>query len=240
MQNVELVRFSNDLELAVSVAKRWAGELGALGEAGRPYGVALSGGRVAGKLFSALADLGARRVALFQQVHWFWGDERCVPPEDPESNFGLAQRLFLRPLAIPEKKIHRVRGEDPPKVAAARAEADLRGQMPAGADGLPVLDLIFLGMGEDGHVASVFPGESAEWVDDPAVYRAVVAVKPPPNRITLGYRTIAAAREVWVLASGQGKERALQESLKPEGETPLARLLKLRSRTSIFTDILSA
>jgi 6-phosphogluconolactonase len=240
MQNVELIRFSNDSELAVSVGKRWASGLEALGETGRPYGVALSGGRIAARLFSVLAELAADRVDLFKPVHFFWGDERCVPPDDPESNFGLAQRLLLRPLAIPEGRVHRVRGEDQPKVAAARAAADLRGVMSGDAEDLPVLDLIFLGMGEDGHVASLFPGEGAEWVDDPAIYRPVVAVKPPPNRITFGYRTIAAAREVWVLASGAGKERALQDSLKPGGQTPLARVLKLRARTRIFTDILSA
>jgi 6-phosphogluconolactonase len=97
--------------------------------------------------------------------------------------------------------------------------------------------MIFLGVGEDGHTASLFPTEPAEMIKNTAVYRAVVGPKPPPRRVTLGYQTIAAARQVWVLASGAGKENALQVSLKPDGDTPLARVLKMRSQIRILTDI---
>ena len=99
------------------------------------------------------------------------------------------------------------------------------------------MDWVFLGMGEDGHVASLFPGESAAVMDRPAIYRNVVAVKPPPQRITLGYAALAAAREVWVLASGAGKEAILRASLKAEGVTPLARVIASRAQTRIFTDL---
>ena len=92
-------------------------------------------------------------------------------------------------------------------------------------------------MGEEGHVASLFPGEPQELITSKDVYRAVVAAKPPPHRITMGYSTIAAARQVWVLASGPGKEKALRDALGPGGSTPLARLIQLRSDTKIFTDI---
>jgi len=100
-----------------------------------------------------------------------------------------------------------------------------------------VLDLVLLGMGEDGHVASLFPGEAEDVMNSSAVYRAVTASKPPPRRISLGYGALVAAREVWMLASGSGKETALRESLSPTGATPLARLLRARGRTRIFTDI---
>jgi 6-phosphogluconolactonase len=100
------------------------------------------------------------------------------------------------------------------------------------------LDLIFLGMGEDGHVASLFPGEEDEAISSEAVYRAVTAVKPPPRRMTLGYAAIVAATEVWVVASGAGKEGALKESLSPTGKTPLARVLNRRAQTKILTDIM--
>jgi 6-phosphogluconolactonase len=130
-----------------------------------------------------------------------------------------------------------VRGEEQPAVAAAKAEADLRSAVSANEAGQPVLDLIFLGMGEDGHVASLFPAEPESMVNDPALYRPVVATKPPPNRITVGYQAIAAAGEVWVLASGAGKVQALRESIKRGGQTPLARVLRIRQQTVVFTDI---
>jgi 6-phosphogluconolactonase len=92
-------------------------------------------------------------------------------------------------------------------------------------------------MGEDGHVASLFPGEPDEVISDPAIYRAVTAVKPPPRRFTLGYDVIVRAAEAWVLAAGAGKQGALKESVSPNGKTPLARVLRQRELTHIFTDI---
>jgi 6-phosphogluconolactonase len=130
-----------------------------------------------------------------------------------------------------------LRGEDPPESAAAGAEREARAIAPVGENGQPVFDLIFLGMGEDGHIASLFPGESEAAAAGPAVYRPVIASKPPPRRLTMGYSAIAAAKQVWVLASGAGKEGALRNSLAPNGTTPLARVLKSRSETKIYTDI---
>ena len=92
-------------------------------------------------------------------------------------------------------------------------------------------------MGEDGHVASLFPREASELRESRAVYRSVIGPKPPPNRVTLGYAAIVAARKVWMLASGAGKEIALRESLSATGTTPFGRVIQLRSRTNIFTDI---
>ena len=92
-------------------------------------------------------------------------------------------------------------------------------------------------MGEDGHVASLFPGEPNVLISDKAIYRAVKnSPKPPLNRVTLGYAAIAAARQVWVLVSGAGKEAALRESLDVNGCTPLARVTKFRTQTRIFSD----
>jgi 6-phosphogluconolactonase len=141
-------------------------------------------------------------------------------------------------LGIVADRIHRIRGEASPEEAAQHAEAELCRIAPLNGDGQPVLDLIFLGMGEDGHVASLFPGEPETALSDKAVYRVVRnSPKPPPVRITLGYATIAAARQVWVLASGAGKETALRESLKPEGQTPLARVLRSCPQAKVFTDL---
>jgi 6-phosphogluconolactonase len=108
-------------------------------------------------------------------------------------------------------------------------------------NGQPVLDLVLLGLGEDGHTASLFPGESDEVASSPAVYRAIFnSPKPPPERVTLGYGAIAAAQQVWMLASGgAAKEKAFRESLIADGRTPFGRVLRDRNETRIFSDIVA-
>ena len=199
--------------------------------------IAVSGGRIAKDFFTALARLTHEQGRSLAHVHFFWADERCVPPDDAESNYRSAAELLIVPLGLPAQNVHRLRGEDDPDRAAQAAEAELRRWTAASSGSQPVLDLVLLGMGEDGHVASLFPGEPAEVMGSDAVYRPVTASKPPPRRITLGYGAIAAAREVWVLASGAGKEAALRESLSPSGKTPLARVLQRRTSTKLFTDL---
>jgi len=237
MSNYELFSFPGPEQLAAAAARAWMDDLKIADSNEAPYCVALSGGRIARQLFSASAGLAKTERLSLDTVEFFWGDERCVPPGDPESNFLVARELLLVPLGIAESRIHRVRGEEEPEFAASEAEAELCRIASLDEDGQPVLDLIFLGMGEDGHVASLFPGEPKEVRDSKAVYRPVTAPKPPPRRITLGYRAIAAAREVWVLASGAGKEGALRESLAPGGKTPLAEALRRRKSTKFYTDI---
>src|SRR6266496_527225 len=153
-----LFSFTTDDALARTVANRWLDELAARTNDTAPYCVALSGGRIARKFFAAVAERAQARPVSFGHLHFFWADERCVPPTDAESNFGLAKAHLLEPLAISPDKIHRVRGEISPQWAAAEAEAEVCRIAPVNGSGQPVLDLAFLGMGEDGHVASLFPG----------------------------------------------------------------------------------
>src|SRR5882724_10377348 len=205
MGDVEMLTFPDGRALAQAAAKQWLQQVQARAPQPSPYCLALSGGRIAGRFFEAVVELAREQHAAFMAAEFFWGDERCVPPSDPESNFGLARALLLVPLGIPEKQVHRIVGEAPPAEAAARAEADLRRIAPANAAADPVLDMIFLGMGEDGHAASLFPGEAEEVMNLKAVFRPVIASKPPPQRITIGYPTIAAAKQSWVLVSGPDK-----------------------------------
>jgi 6-phosphogluconolactonase len=237
----KLNSFPDDVSLAKAAAAGWLNELTLWSKAGKTtdfYCVALSGGRIAKTFCSEIARQGADHRDLFNQVHFFWADERCVPPTDPESNYAIARQLLFEPLKIPEAQIHRLQGEKNEALALrdAMENIELRASPKLGK-GQPIFDMIFLGMGEDGHVASLFPGESEQVMSDPAFYRAVTAVKPPPRRLTLGYGAIVGALEVWVLVSGAGKQGALKESLLPAGKTPLARVLKQRSRTIIFSDI---
>jgi 6-phosphogluconolactonase len=233
----ELLRFPDPETLAKVAASEWLKELQAIANREKPFCIALSGGRIAHGLFVSAAALFPNHGSLPPSVHFFWGDERCVPPNDPESNFRLADETFLSPLQVPQAQVHRILGELPPAQAAVQAEAQLRQWALISNNGQPIFDLVFLGMGEDGHIASLFPTEPEEMIQKPDVFRNVIGTKPPPNRITLGYPVLAAARQIWVLASGSGKESALHESLSPEGRTPMARLLKLRSNTRVFTDL---
>jgi 6-phosphogluconolactonase len=281
MKKFELIAFATADELARTVASQWLDEMESVNRTGKAYCVALSGGRIAQKFFASVVEQAKTRKigdggtpSLPGNVHFFWADERCVPPDDMESNFRVANELLFIPLKISESQIHRIRGELPPDKAAALAAAEILRIVPTaspsprrgegrgeeavfsnsipltptlsplrrgeGVHALPVLDLIFLGMGEDGHVASLFPGENEAAGSDDAIYRAVNnSPKPPPNRVTLGYAAIAAARQVWVLVSGAGKEAALRESLCADGSTPLARVTKFRTQTRIFSDFSS-
>ena len=234
MSNWELKSCANAIALAEQCSAefiRWADS------SPGAKSVAISGGRIAQDFFRAVARLAKESGQSLAHVHFFWADERCVPPDHAESNYRSAAELLLTPLGLPAENIHRIRGEEEPERAARDAETELRQFASANAADQPVFDLVLLGMGEDGHVASLFPGETEDTMRSRAVYRAVTASKPPPRRITLGYSAIAAAREVWLLASGTGKETALRESLSPEGQTPLARVLRERSQTRIFTDL---
>ena len=237
MSNLEILSFTDGAALAEAAATRWLAELTDWPTNSPNRCVALAGGRITQVFFTAVTQLVRSSPGWPADMHFFWGDERCVPPTDAESNFAVANEFLLQSIGVPETRIHRLRGEERPEFAAVQAEAELRRFAPLNAVGQPVFDLILLGMGEDGHVASLFPGEPEATMASPAVYRAVTAVKPPPQRITLGYAAVAAARQVWVLASGPGKAAALDESLKTEGTTPLARVIQLRDKTVIFTDL---
>jgi 6-phosphogluconolactonase len=241
MANYELISFAAADELALAVASAWLNEIAAANRAGKSHCVALSGGRITQKFFAAAVEQGRSRQLSFGGVHFFWADERCVPPTDADSNFKMADELLFQPLKISANQIYRLRGEILPADAVKIAETELRKFTHASEGEMPALDLILLGMGEDGHIASLFPNATSEILNCPAPFLAVEnSPKPPPRRISLSYAAIAAARQVWVLVSGAGKEAAFRESLKADGRTPLARVIQSRSPAApvkLFSDL---
>jgi len=236
MASFELLSFTNPDELALGAASAWLDEIAAANYAAKPHCVALSGGRIALKFFKAAVEQAKVRNVSLGLVQFFWADERCVPPDDAESNFKTAHELLFAPLRINDAQIHRVHGEDSPEIAAQKATMDISNVAPKNSVGQPVLDLIFLGMGEDGHVASLFPGKTDGTIPGDIFCAVNNSPKPPPNRVTLSYAAIAAAKNVWVLASGAAKKTALRESLFAGGRTPLAEVIQLRPQTRIFSD----
>lgn len=203
---------------------------------GAPFGLALSGGRIASTFYAAIVAAAAGRAIPFDSVHFFWADERCVPPSDPENNYAIARQHLFAPLQVPEVNIHRILAEADRTFAVEQAEAEICRILPLSSAGQPVLDLVILGLGEDGHIASLFPGEPEQTCSDPKVFRRVLASKPPPERITLGYPALIAARDVWVLASGAGKRKVLEQLVQGDRSLPISRLAAARSETVIFHD----
>ena len=208
MKKYDLLHFEKDSDLAQAAADASLETVRHSLPGGKPLCIALSGGRIAKSLFHSVVEMAKAKNVSLRNVHFFWADERCVPPEDPQSNFGLADQWLLRPLGIPREHIHRIPGELLPESAAQVANAEIHAHVPLWETGHPVLDMVFLGMGEDGHVASLFPGTQTEPAFTAAVYHPVTAPKPPSGRITINYGAIILAREVCVLISGPGKEQA--------------------------------
>jgi 6-phosphogluconolactonase len=226
--------FASDGKLAKTAAESWLQLL----SPDKPHCVALSGGRIAKSFYDQIVTLAQNRRNVLAAVEFFWADERCVPPTDPESNYFLADRHLFTPLHINSCRIHRLKGELAPDKAVDDAITEINRFSPRGNNNELLLDLIVLGMGEDGHVASLFPNTPDSITATTAPYLHVAnSPKPPPNRLSLSYATIAAAKQVWVLASGAGKQQALKESLSTGGSTPLARVLQSRKSTDIFTDV---
>ena len=237
-ETTELISFASADELARAATSAWLDEIESANSAGKTHCVALSGGRITQKFFAATVEQAWVRKISFEHLHFFWADERCVPPAAPESNFKMANEILFAPLKIPASQIHRIRGEDSPQLAVKMAGEELGRIISTNKSGPPVLDFVFLGMGEDGHVASLFPDAPPEILNCTAPFLAIEnSPKPPPRRISLSYAAIAAAKQVWVLVSGAGKEAALHESLRPGGRTPLAHVVQSRSQVRIFSDI---
>jgi len=234
---LDICRRAEPSALVNTVALAWTGWIRTRPAGAMSSSIAFGGGRVFRRFLETAAGVLRDQPSTLDRLEFFWGDERCVPPDDAESNYRLAHESFFAPLGIPAGRIHRLRGEADPEDAARAAEVVLRVATGTGPTAMPRLDLVFLGLGEDGHVASLFPGAPAAVTESTAVYLPVVGPKPPPQRLTLSYAAIAAAREVWVIASGVGKEEAMRESLRTGGRTPFARVLRERAQTRLFTDI---
>ncbi len=237
MSNIDLQQFPSPEALAERVAADWIDSIRSAAQAGRGQFVALSGGRIAKTFLAATARLAQSAKVSLDHLDFFWGDERCVPADHPDSNFKLAKENLFDPLGIRTDQLHPLCCDDDGQSTASRLSVELHQIADRNAAGVPVIDLVFLGLGEDAHVASLFPEEPEAVRNLPDIYRPVTATKPPPRRITLGYPVLAAAREVWVLASGAGKAEALAASLPPACHTPLGRVLRSRAQTRLYTAV---
>jgi 6-phosphogluconolactonase len=205
----------------------------------RNFALALSGGRIAPHLFKELVQQARSRRTPLAEADFFWADERCVPPTHAESNLQVARTHLLDPLAVPGHHVHRLAGGLPPADAVAQANADWAAWAVRRGAAAARLDCVLLGVGEDGHVASLFPGNLGTDWEAHAPFRAVIGPKPPPQRLTLGYGPILDARQVVVLATGTGKEDILRRALAGDPTLPLGRILAGRKARNAETLLVS-
>ena len=208
----EIIHSSNFVADAVSLIEREADI--AIFERGE-FHLGLSGGNTPRPVFQELA----RRRDAWQEWIFSFGDERCVPPDSDQSNYRMAKEALFAHAPIPPENILRIRGELDPPVAAQEYEQELRRR--SGSHGFYRHDLLLLGMGEDGHTASLFPGTEALKVTD----RWVVANFVPKfnaYRVTLTYPIINAARHVCFLVNSKGKDTILTEVFSGKSDYPCA------------------
>ncbi len=232
---------SDPRSLGDAAAEFIAGTIIATVAAKKSCAIALAGGRTPRGTYGLLAERYGDKVP-WSSVHVFWGDERCVPPEDPLSNFRTANEMLLGRVPIPPQNVHRIQGERSPADAAEAYEAELRAFFPRDCP-LPAFDCVILGAGADGHTASLFPGS---WALEEA-NRWAVAVEAPDgvpcrHRVTLTLPAINASKTVLFLITGADKRFSLRDLCRDPATpaaTPAGRVCPGKE-LRVFADVAAA
>jgi len=198
--------------------------------------VALSGGSTPRPVHGLLALEPYRSQIPWGETHIFWVDERCVPETSQASNFGVAKGDFLDHVPVPPSQIHPMPGGVPPEKGVRQYQRELKGFFGSDANGFPVFDLIFLGMGEDGHTASLFPGQEA--LDERQKW--VVAVKggnPNVSRLTMTLPVLNQGKHIVFLVSGLGKAQVIRTLFEDKtGLLPAERIQPLSGELTYLLD----
>lgn len=211
-----------DAEVLAAAAAGWLADL-ATASTGR-FAVCLSGGSTPRRLYELLAAEPLVSRFPWERTHWFWGDERCVPHGHPDSNSGVARRVLFDRAPVPAGQIHPIPTMlSDPSLAAARYAAELMSFYGSSAldPARPLFDATLLGVGEDGHTASLFPAGPA--LDERCAWTAVDLHSRPEPRITLTYPVLESSREVAFLVAGASK-RAVVAAIRRGADLPAARL----------------
>ncbi len=208
--------------LAHATAQHFVEGIRAAAEARGFARIAISGGGSPKPVFSLLADAKApyRAAIPWDRVWIFWVDERCVPPEHPDSNYGVTKELLLSKVPLPAEQVIRIEGELEPEEAAARYESAIRGNFRLEGAEVPIFDVLHLGMGDDGHTASLFPHTEALHERGRIAIANHVPQQTQTWRVTLTWPVINAARDVFFLIDGAKKAdplgRVLAGAYDPE------------------------
>lgn len=214
MTNIKI--FPDPEAVAKAFADDFSKWVASVPEKNLPITVALSGGSTPQLLFRLWSEKYADKID-WSRIHFFWGDERCVAPEDGESNYGVAKRLFLDNINIEPTNVHRIRGEEDSELERTRYEKIIRDVVGFGGGSMPRFDLIILGMGNDGHTASIFPHES-QFINSDRVCEVANHPKSGQKRITLTGRVLNSARRIAFLITGMNKAEVLQQVVHKSGD----------------------
>lgn len=196
--------------------------------------IALSGGSTPTLLFQILADEFADKID-WSNVHLFWGDERCVAPDDEQSNFGQCKSLLLDKISIPEKNVHRVLGENDPITEAQRYGAEISEHVSANSAGLPTFDLMILGMGSDGHTASIFPHQ-IELLNSESTCAVADHPESGQKRVTITGKVLNASKQVVFLITGAAKSQVLATVVDQSGTQYPATHIQPEGSLTFFLD----
>ena len=207
-------------ELAEELALKLKKEINNKSKIDEDFYLVLSGGSTPKNLFKILAEVPYKDDIKWESLQLFWGDERCLPPDDPESNYGETRKLLLDKIAIPKENVHRIIGEAKPEEETARYANEIQSIIPF-EKSLPRFDCILLGVGEDGHTASLFPGKELYAV---AQNICGVAEKSIPlrdgkniqKRVSLTKDVICNSEQVFFLVTGEKKSKILSEIINEE------------------------
>jgi 6-phosphogluconolactonase len=205
--------FPTPFELAEKLAEELVKMVAESEKTGTDFCIALSGGSTPELFYSVLGDHFSKSVR-WENVHFFWGDERCVAPDSYESNYGMARWSLFEKITIPESNIHRIKGEHDPAGEASLYSLEIE-KFTRKRDGLPAFDLIILGLGEDGHTASIFPS-TLQLMDSKKICAVVSHPVSGQRRITLTGRIINNADKVTFLVTGRKKADIVDKILNKD------------------------
>ncbi|MBI1982603.1 MAG: 6-phosphogluconolactonase [Acidobacteria bacterium] len=239
MRRPEVQTFPDLEQLSIAAAKRFVdlarGQVDKVGS----FSAALSGGSTSKRLYELLAAPPYSTQISWEDVHLFQVDERCVPPDDPQSNYRMIRESLLRHVPVPEMNFHRMAAEQADRSdAATQYAAEIARILPPDRHGLPRFDLMLLGMGSDGHTASLFPaspalGEESLWVSPNFVQKLGM------YRLTLTFPVLNAARQIVFLVSGAEKAETLRRVLQSDAglePLPAQRIRPFEGELSWFVD----
>jgi 6-phosphogluconolactonase len=232
MSDIEIVRSESDDELARSVADRLVARLVEAQADGREPQIGLTGGTIAVQIHEAVVTASRGSGLDWSKVVVWWGDERFVPADDPERNARQARDALLDHVDVDPAKVHEMPASDAGFADVDAASASYAQELRE--HGAGEFDVLMLGVGPDGHCASLFPGFPQLDVDDAIAVGVTGSPKPPPERVSLTFPALNRSREVWFVVAGDGKADAVAKALSPDADihdTPASGVHGSRSTT---------